>query len=104
MIHPGTDQAIVQMHLALYSNTTRIIESELHHDRQAQIERLHRIYELLYWNRNEIGTVNKALTTPTSYYRMFNKEQEGRDRLFLLHHQRSRINRIWNQQLDRMKM
>lgn len=94
-------QPIARNHIAVYGTTLRLIQSEPFVDRKKQLEDLERIEQMIYWNTNEIKTAHEHKKLKESL--LFTSIRELNERIVILHHQRDRIYRIWDRQLEKMK-
>lgn len=94
-------QPIARNHIAVFGNTLRLIQSEPFVDRKKQLEDLERIEQMIYWNTNEIKTAHEQKKLKESL--LFTSIRELNERIVILHHQRDRIYRIWDRQLEKMK-
>lgn len=98
-----TTKSHAEMHINQYGNTMRIVQGQPHVDYTDQIISLMEIKDKLYWNQNEIQTINTRLK---SSYReaIFCNRSEDQAKLVQLHVEQDQIKKEWNEQLNKMKL
>jgi len=86
----------VATHLAMFGNTEGITNNEPVIDMDATVDKLDRVIDLIGDGIMAIDETNRQLKDTNSFYHLFQRQQEGRDLLYVLHHQQQRLKGLWN--------
>lgn len=90
----------VMMHINIFGNTKNIVQNEP----KVSISRIERIMDMLNQNKHKIDNANHELSDRNSFVHLFHYQDEYRSRLRFYHSVRDRLIRIWNKELERIKL
>ena len=86
----------IKTHISLFGNTKMIMAGEA----TVSMDRLEKIQEMLYWNKNKIDNLNSLVTK----IGLFDSVGSIRERLKFHHAVRERLKKMWNNELNQIKL